>query len=72
MHRGPRQRPISLPAGPSVERVLAGIEVQARETSAFLRGVTEYNRAIAQYATATLPANTDAEKLVAALMVSES
>ena len=53
----------------SVERVLAGIEVQARETSAFLRAVTEYNRAIAQYATATLPANTEAEKLVAALMV---
>ena len=53
----------------SVERVLAGIEVQARETSAFLRGVTEYNRAIAQFATATLPANTEAEKLVAALMV---
>ena len=53
----------------SVERVLAGIEVQARETFAFLRAVTEYNRAIAQYATATLPANTEAEKLVAALMV---
>ncbi len=56
----------------SVERVLAGIEVQARETSAFLRAVTEYNRAIAQYATATLPANADAERLVAALMVEEA
>jgi len=53
----------------SVERVLAGIEVQARETSAFLRGVTAYNRAIAHYETAILPANTEAEKLVAALMV---
>ena len=53
----------------SVERVLAGIEVQARETSAFLRAVTDYNRAIAQYATATLPTNTAAEKLAAALMV---
>jgi hypothetical protein len=53
----------------SVERVFAGIEVQARETSAFLRAVTAYNRAIAQYATITLPANTEAEKLVAALMV---
>jgi hypothetical protein len=52
----------------SVERVLAGIEVQARETSAFLRAVTEYNRALSQYAIATLPANTEAEKLVAALM----
>jgi hypothetical protein len=53
----------------SVEPVLAAIEVQARETSAFLRGVTEYNQAIAQYAAATLPPNTEAEKLVAALMV---
>ena len=51
----------------SVERVLAGIEVQARETSAFLRAVTEYNRALSQYAIATLPANTEAEKLVAAV-----
>ncbi len=51
----------------AIERVLAAIEVQARETSAFLRGVTDYNRAIAQYATATLPANIEAEKLVAAL-----
>ena len=51
----------------SVERVLAAVEVQARETSAFLRAVTEYNRAIAQYATASLPTNTAAEKLVAAL-----
>ena len=52
-----------------VERVLAGIEVQARETSVFLRAVTEYNRAISQYATVTLPANTEVEKVVAALMV---
>ncbi len=51
----------------NVERVLAGIEVQARETSAFLRAVSEYNRAIAQYATATFPPNIEAEKLVAAL-----
>ncbi|MGA2258785.1 MAG: hypothetical protein ABSG53_29310 [Thermoguttaceae bacterium] len=53
----------------SVERVLAGIEIQARETSAFLRAVTEYNRVIVQYATATLPTDIEAEKLVAALMV---
>ncbi len=53
----------------SVDRVLAGIEVQARETSAFLRGVTEYNQAIAEYAIATLPMNTEAEKLVAVLGV---
>ncbi len=53
----------------SVERVLAGIELQARETSAFLRAVTQYNRAISQYAAAILPAGTDAEKLVAALGV---
>jgi hypothetical protein len=53
----------------SVERVLARIDLQARETSAFLESVTAYNRAIAQYASATLPASTPAEKLVAALMV---
>ena len=56
----------------SLDRVLAAIEVQARETSTYLRAVTEYNRAIAQYAIAILPANTDAEKLVAALMVEKS
>ena len=53
----------------SLDRVLARIEVQARETSAFLRGVTEYNRAIAQYVTIMLPTNIEVEKLVAALMV---
>jgi hypothetical protein len=52
----------------SLERVLAGIELHARETSAFLRAVAEYNRAIAQYAAATLPASTEPEKLAAALM----
>jgi hypothetical protein len=53
----------------SVERVLARIGLQAHETSAFLESVTAYNRAIAQYACATLPASSPAEKLVAALMV---
>jgi hypothetical protein len=53
----------------AVERVLADIEVQAHETSAFLRSVRAYNRAISQYTTATLPKNVPAEKVVAALMV---
>ncbi len=53
----------------SVERVLAGIELQVRATSAFLQGVTDYNRAIYRYAITTLPANTEVEKVVAALMV---
>ncbi len=53
----------------SVERVLTGITVQASETAAFLRSVTEYNRDLAQYATIILPANTEAEKLAAALAV---
>ena len=52
-----------------VERVLAGVEAQGRATSAFLLGVTEYNRAITQYAAMTLPMNTEAERFVAALMV---
>jgi hypothetical protein len=52
-----------------LERVLAAIEVQSAETTAFLRGLTEYNRAIAQYAVAGIPENADPEKVVAALMV---
>jgi hypothetical protein len=52
-----------------VDRILAAIARQGRETSVFLQDVTEYNRAIAEYAMATLPANIEPEKLVAALMV---
>jgi hypothetical protein len=51
----------------SLERVLAGIEVEVRETTAFLQGATEYNRAICRYLTFTLPADTQVEKFVAAL-----
>jgi hypothetical protein len=51
----------------SCERVLAGIELEARETTAFLQGVSEYNRAICRYAASTLPANTQVEKFAAAL-----
>jgi len=53
----------------SLERVLSGIEAQTCETSAFLRAVTDYNQAIARYATVTRSANIEAERLVAALMV---
>jgi hypothetical protein len=53
----------------SLDRVLAAIETQARGISAFLRDVTEYNRAIAEYVTATLPADAGVEKYAAVLMV---
>ena len=38
----------------TIERVLAAIEIQARETSAFLAGVRDYNQAIGQYATTAI------------------
>jgi len=53
----------------TLERVLAAIEIQARETSAFLGGVTDYNRSIAHYAAAAVAKNAEPEKLLAALMV---
>ena len=55
----------------SLERALAGIETEARETTVFLQGVTEYNRTICRYVTFTLPADTQVEKFVAALMVNQ-
>jgi hypothetical protein len=55
----------------SLERALAGIELEAQETTVFLRGVTEYNRTICRYVTFTLPAGTQVEKFVAALMVDQ-
>jgi hypothetical protein len=53
----------------TLDRVLTAIDIQSRGTAEFLQDVIEYNRAIAQYAVATLPPDTDAGKLVAALMV---
>ena len=52
-----------------IERVLAEIELQSRETSAFLTAVAEYNRVIAHYQTLVLPANIPPETLVTALRV---
>jgi hypothetical protein len=53
----------------SLDRVLAAINLQAQGTADFLRDVTDYNRAISQYLTATLPPNASAESFFAALRV---
>lgn len=52
----------------SFDRVLDSIRGQTEQTFAFLQGLTEYNRAIAEYAVATLPPDTPADKLAAALV----
>ena len=46
-----------------LDRVLDAVRTQAQQTSAFLQALTEYNRAIGQYALATLPRNSPADKL---------
>ena len=53
----------------SLERILAGISRQTDETFAFLQVLTDYNRAIAEYALAVLPADASAERLMAALVI---
>jgi len=53
----------------SVEQVLASISRQTESTFGFLRSLTDYNLAIADYALTVLPPETPSEKLVGALVV---
>jgi len=53
--------------GRSIEPVLCGIRRQTEQTLAFLAALTEYNRAVAQYALTVLPPDTPGDKLAAAL-----
>lgn len=52
----------------TAEHVLATIDVQADETTAFLRVITAYNRVIAQYVTLRLGETAPTENVVAALL----
>jgi hypothetical protein len=52
---------------PSIARLLECIHNQTRQTLAFLTTLTDYNRAIAEYAVATLPPETSAEALTESL-----
>jgi hypothetical protein len=51
------------------DQVVQGVARQTDETLVMLNALTEYNRAIAEYALTVLPAATAADKLVAALVV---
>ncbi len=53
----------------SIEQVLAAINRQTDRTFAFLQALTDYNRAIAQYALAVLPPEASSERVVSALIV---
>jgi len=53
----------------SIEPLLSGIRRQTEQTLAFLATLTDYNRAIAEYALTILPPETTPDKLAAALMV---
>jgi hypothetical protein len=50
------------------DELVASFEAQKKETFAFLQGLTDYNRAIAEYALATLPASATPDQVVVALM----
>jgi hypothetical protein len=54
---------------PSVAALLSAIRLQTHETLAFLGLLTDYNRAIAEYALTVLPPDTPGDKLAAALRV---
>ena len=51
-----------------IDSVLESVGQQTEQTVAFLETLTDYNRAIAEYATTVLPAGTSSDKLVAALV----
>ncbi len=54
--------------GATIDQTLGAIAEQAEQTTAFLVSLTDYNRAIAEYATTVLPAGTPSDKLAAALV----
>ena len=58
-----------LGGGRSIEQVLDAINRQTDCTFAFLQALTDYNRAIAQYALAVLPPEASSERVVSALVV---
>ena len=51
----------------SIELLLASVNRQTRQTLAFLDTLTDYNRAIADYALTVLPPETPGDELAAAL-----
>lgn len=53
----------------TLEEVLSDLGRQREQTLVFLRSLTEYNKAIAEYAVAVLPANMPAHQLVSALVM---
>ena len=55
--------------GASLDSVLESVAEQTEQTVAFLETLTDYNRAIADYALAVLPPAAPAEKLASALVV---
>jgi hypothetical protein len=57
--------------GRSIEPLLSCIRRQTEQTFAFLATLTEYNRAIAEYALTVLPPETSPDKLAAALMAAQ-
>jgi hypothetical protein len=52
-----------------IEQALDEIAGQTRQTFAFLQTLTDYNRAIAQYALTVLPADASPAKIASALVV---
>jgi len=53
----------------SIEQVLAAISRQTDSTFDFLQALTDYNRAIAQYAMSVLPPEASSQRVVSALVV---
>jgi hypothetical protein len=53
----------------AIDPAIEGVATQTRQTQALLETLTEYNRAIAEYALTVLPPATAADRLVAALVV---
>ncbi|MEE9603558.1 MAG: hypothetical protein V3V75_09650 [Thermoguttaceae bacterium] len=56
-------------AGNSLIAAIQRIDRQTEQTLAFLRALTDYNRAIAEYALTVLPPNTANKRLLAALVL---
>jgi hypothetical protein len=56
-------------AGGAVDQAIEGVTAQTRLTLALLETLTDYNRAIAEYALAVLPPALAADKLVPALVI---
>ncbi len=55
--------------GRSIEQALESVHRQTEQSLAFLSTLTQYNRAIAEYALTVLPPSTPSEKLASALVI---